>query len=230
LRRGCLAAAAVPALAVLAPAVAWQRRRLVRRRGRHVVLEGPARRHHVGLVEMWCILDVPFARLGTVVEALGGAAGEIAERLGCDLGVVGVIVGEEPLLTTLRPRQGDVAERFVRNLLAGESHRRPHLWLVLAPGSYLAEAVDPYRPLRLVAGELPSPLRQPALIRAGMLVTRQDGPAACRLELRLYGPVSELRWIVAASRPWLADVVDRRAASQMPARPPSRTEKSRLQR
>ena len=230
MRRGCLTAAAVPVLAVLAPAVAWRRRRLVRRRGEHVVLDGPARRHHDGLVELWCTLDVPFQRLAAVAEALGGAVGEVAERLGCDLGVVGVVETEEPLLATLRPRQGDVAERFVRNLLAGESHRRPQLWLALTPGSYLAEAIDPYRPFRLVAGELPSPLRQPALVRAGLLATRHDDPASCRLEFRLYAPVSELRRIVAASRPWLADVVDRRTASQTPARPPSRTEKSRLQR
>lgn len=162
-----------------------------------------ARRHHAGLVELSLDLDVPFPLLGAVVEALGGAAGEVAERFGLDLGVIGVVADEEPVLTTLRPRPADVAERFVRNLLAGESHRHPHLWLLLTPGSYLAEAVDPYRPMRLVSGELPSPLRQPARARAGLLVARRDEAVSCRLALCVYAPVADLRRALAMSRCWL---------------------------
>ena len=230
MRRGCLAVAAVPALAVLAPAVAWRQRRLVRRRGQEVVVTGLTRRHHAGLSELRCVVDVPFQRLVAVAEALAGAAGEVAEGLGCDLGVVGIVDREEPLLTTLRPRRGDVAERFVRNLLAGVHHRHPHLWLVLTPGCYLAETLDPYRPFLVTSGGLPSPLRRPGAVRAGLLVTREDDAASCRLEMTLYAPVSESRRIVAAVRRSLVDVVGGRAASQRPARPPSTTENSRLQR
>jgi hypothetical protein len=84
-----------------------------------------------------------------VVEALAGAAGEAAETIGLDVGVVGIVDGEEPLLMALRPRQGDVADRFARILLTGESHRHASLWLLLTPGAYLAEAVDPFQPFRL---------------------------------------------------------------------------------
>jgi hypothetical protein len=193
---------------VLAPAVAWRRRRLVRRRGRRVTLAALARRHHPGLVGLSLELHVPFLRLGAVAEALGGAAGEVAEGLGLDLGVIGIVAGEEPVLTTLRPRPVDVAERFVRNLLAGESHRRPHLWLALTPGSYLAEAVDPYQPLLLAAGELPSPLLRRARVRAGLLVARHDEVASCRLALCLYAPVADLRRALATSRRWLDGFAD----------------------
>jgi hypothetical protein len=220
----------VPALAVLAPAMAWRRHRLVRRRGRDVLMTGLTRRRHRGLVELRCRFDVPFQQLAVVTEALAGAAGEAAEALGLDLGLVGVVDRDEPLLTTLRPRRGDVAERFVRNLLAGESHRYPQLWLLLTPGSYLAEAVDPYRPFLVTRGDLPSPLRRPKLVRAGLLVTREDDAASCRLELALYAPVSDLRRIVGLVRPWLIEIVGRRTASAMPASPPSTTENSRLQR
>jgi len=191
-------------LALLAPAIALHRRRLVRRRGDTIVVGRPLRRRHGRVVELSTVVDVPFGRLREIAELLGGAAGELAEGLGLDLGVVGIIDGEEPVLTALRPRPGDVAERLVRDLLAGESHRRPNLWLALRPGAYLAEAVDPWQPFQLPADRPPAALERESLVLGGVLVTRHDGPSSCRIGLRCFGPAALLASAVRASRRWLA--------------------------
>lgn len=193
----------MPVIALLAPAIALHRHRLVRRRGDTVVVGRPSRRRRGRVVELSSVIDVPFGRLREVAELLGGAAGELAEALALDLGVVGIIDGEEPVLTTLRPRQGDVAERLVRDLLAGESHRRPNLWLALRPGAYLAEAVDPWQPFQLPADRTPAALERETLVRGGVLVNRRDGRSSCRIELRCFGPAAFLGTLVRISRPWL---------------------------
>jgi hypothetical protein len=51
--------------------------------------------------------------------------------------VVGVVAGEEPRLVAFAPRRDPVAGTFRDTLLAGESHRLPHLWLALEPGRFL---------------------------------------------------------------------------------------------
>lgn len=159
-------------------------------------------------MELSFVVDTPFGRLREVAEALGGAAGETAERLGLDLGLVGIVDGEEPVLTTMRPRRGDVAERLVRELLAGESHRRPTLWLALRRGAYLAEAVDPWQPFRLTPGRAPGPLERASVVDAGVLVIRRDSPASCRLELTCYGPTPLLRRILIDARRQLGGFVE----------------------
>lgn len=141
-KQGCLAVAAVPVLAVLAPIVALQRRAAQRRRGGAVRVR--VERSHAGAVVcVRCELDIPVARVHEIVTALAAAFGDAAVAAATTIGCAGIAPGEEPVLTALPPRRDAVAERVVLELTMGEAHRRPQLWLALAPAVFLAEIVEP---------------------------------------------------------------------------------------
>ncbi len=100
-----------------------------------------------GVPSLEVILTVPGSGFGQAARALaGGLAGVCARHRGM-IGSVTVVAGEEPALVSLAPRLDAVAQRLYGVLLAGESHRYPHLLLLLAPQVYLAQVIDPYSPL-----------------------------------------------------------------------------------
>lgn len=92
-------------------------------------------------------LAVPASPFGQAARALAGGLAEVCASHRGMLGSVTVVAGEEPALVSLAPRLDVVAERLYGILLAGESHRFPHLLLLLAPEVYLGQVVDPYSPL-----------------------------------------------------------------------------------
>lgn len=92
-------------------------------------------------------LAVPASSWGQAARVLAGSLAEVCSLHRGMIGSVTVVAGEEPALVSLAPRLNAVAERLHGILLAGESHRFPHLLLLLAPQVYLAQVVDPYSPL-----------------------------------------------------------------------------------
>jgi hypothetical protein len=203
-RRGCLALATVPLLAVAAPIVVWRRRVAVRRRGNLLILS--IRRRSFGKLErMECGLDSPLPRFGELVEAISGAVAEGASWAGRTVGCVGIVPGDEPVLVALAPGRDVVAARVRGTLDRGEAHRFPELWLTLPRGRYLAQLVNPYA---VFAGDEASIL---ALLRQREvgLVLRMEvvpGVASSRIVLTLYAPRPDLRKLFTLARRVLAEI------------------------
>jgi hypothetical protein len=92
-------------------------------------------------------LEVPAATYSLVARALAGSAAAVCASHRGFVGSVTLVPGEEPALVALAPQRDAIANRLLAVLMAGESHRAPHLLLLLKPGVYLAQVVDPYAPL-----------------------------------------------------------------------------------
>ena len=150
-------------------------------------------------------IAAPLARAGELAQALAGLVAEGAALIGLTVGWVGVVAGEEPVLVALAPQRDLVAPRFRDSLTSGAAHRRPNLWLTLAPGTYLASVVDPLRPfsgshaeiLSLVCGG-----------RAGHALASEltAGPAGVRITLALYAPRPELIRLLSLARKGLREL------------------------
>jgi hypothetical protein len=201
-RRGCVAVAALPVLALAAPVVAWRRRGAVRRRGERLALS-VSRGVVGGFARLRVKLDVPTHRLGEVAAALGGAVGEGACWAGRTVGCVGIVAGDDPVLVAVAPARDVVAARVRETLGRGRAHRRPELWLTLPDGRYLAEVVDPYSPF---ADEEPEIV---ALLRTGeaghaLRAEVSTAEASVVLALTLYAPRADLRKLFTLSRSVLA--------------------------
>lgn|GEM_PF-2220106 len=100
-----------------------------------------------GIPSLKVTLAIPASQYGQAARALAGSLAEVCTLHRGMIGSVTVVPGEEPALVSLAPRLDAVAERLHGILLAGESHRFPHLLLLLAPQVYLGQVVDPYSPL-----------------------------------------------------------------------------------
>lgn len=151
-------------------------------RPRAVVRRGLER----GLPYLAVTLDVPAAAYPQAARALAGSAAEVCACHRGTVGSVTVVAGEEPALVSLAPQRDAVANRVLGVLLAGESHRAPHLLLLLAPGVYLAQVVDPYAPLEATLDTV-----------AGMLAARRVS-LAVRLTVRPRRDAVEVEMVVVA--------------------------------
>lgn len=203
-RRGCLAIASLPFLAVTAPVVALRQYRALRRRGDRMLVA--FRRTAFGdLGRLRCELDVPSRRLPEIVEVLSGVVAEAAATVGLTLGCVGVVADEEPVLVALAPQRDLVAGRVRWALGAGEAHRHPQLWLTLRHGTYLAQVVDPYRPLKATEGAILALLRGERVAHA-LLTEVVPGPVSTLIALSLYAPRPVLRALFTMARSALGDL------------------------
>ena len=197
-RRGCVAIASLPLLAVTAPIVALRRNAAVRRRGERlpVIL---SRASFGELARVRCELDVPGGRLAEIAEALSGVVAEAAATLALTVGCVGIVPGEEPVLVALAPQRDLVAGRVRWALTAGDAHRFPQLWLALPPGTYLAQVVDPYAPFSAGEGVILGLLRQGRVAHA-LLTEVFPGPVSVRIVLSLYASRPFLRTLFSMAR------------------------------
>lgn len=174
-------------------------------------------------------IDAPVARAAELADALATVVAESAASIGLTVGWVGIVPGEEPVLVALAPQRDLVAPRFRDALASGAAHRRPHLWLSLAPGTYLASVVDPYRPFAGSDAEI-LPLVRGGRCRHALSSRLEPGPAGVRITLELYASRPELTRLLTLARSVLGEVPGWRAASPtVPARPSARVN-TRLQR
>ena len=197
-RRGCLAVASLPILALTAPVLAMRHYRAVRRRGDGVFL-AVERTRFGGLGRLRFVIDVPSRRVPEITEALSGLVAEAAATLGLTIGCVGVVTDEEPVLVALAPQRDLVAGRVRWALGAGEAHRHPQLWLALAQGTYLAQVVDPDVPFKGDASSLLGLLRGGRVARV-LLTTVNPGPVSTQIALDLYAPRPVLRTLLTIAR------------------------------
>jgi hypothetical protein len=203
-RRGCLALASFPLLAVAAPAVALLRRAALRRRG-DALLVGVRRTTLGEVTSLRCELDIPLGRLAEVSAAVSGLVAEGASLLGRTVGCIGIVPGEEPVLVALGPRRDTVAARVRTSLASGDAHRRPELWLALPPGVYLGEVVDPYAPFSGDESAIVRLLHDRGVCHA-LLTEVVAGAASARIVLTLYAARPELRKFLTLARSSLADL------------------------
>jgi hypothetical protein len=149
------------------------------------------RRHgRVGLLEL--DLEVASAGYRRLAGAVAWAVGVVCHEVGSTVGCVSIVGGEEPVFVSLAARRDVIAPRVAAILGAGESHRRPELFLVLERGVFLAQVIDPCRQVdatdealaRLVAG---------GLVRAALLLQVIPGARVAGVQLRVLAPFHELR-------------------------------------
>jgi len=203
-RRGCLALASFPLLAVAAPAVALLRRAALRRRG-DALLVGVRRTTLGEVASLRCELDIPLGRLAEVSAAVSGLVAEGASLLGRTVGCIGIVPGEEPVLVALAPRRDTVAARVRTSLASGDARRRPELWLALPPDVYLGEVVDPYAPFSGDESAIVRLLRDRGVGHA-LLTEVVAGAASARIVLTLYAARPELRKFLTLARSSLTDL------------------------
>jgi hypothetical protein len=154
-------------------------------------------------------LAVAAGRWPGVARSLAAAVAEAAQ--GSTLGHASLVAGEPPIVASFAGRRDVVAPRVLAALTAGEAHRRPALWVRLAPGAYLAEALDPELPL------VPGAAEVAALVRGGrataaLLTAAAPHRGDVALRLELYAPPVAARALLRIARRHLAPV--RPAASQ----------------
>ncbi len=134
-------------------------------------------------------LEFPARTYSRVARGLAGSAAEVCA---CHRGFVGsvtLVPGEEPALVALAPQRDAIANRLLAVLMAGESHRAPHLLLLLQPGVYLAQVVDPYAPLQGTLEEVAGMLAGGRVVLAARLsVCPQRGAVAVKLALLASDP------------------------------------------
>ncbi len=114
---------------------------------RKQALKGRVSAHGVSGALCWFgfELQVPYAELAAVARKLAGFLGLFWQGGGGAVGLVGLLPEEEPVLTSYAPRQDLIAHRFLSSTVENPTHTFPQLWLLLSPGVFLAQAVDPHR-------------------------------------------------------------------------------------
>lgn len=90
-------------------------------------------------------LQVPYPQLASVARQLAGFLGLFWQSAEGAVGVVGLLPEEEPVLASYAPRRDLIAQRFLTGTVENPTHTFPQLWLLLSPGVFLAQAVDPHR-------------------------------------------------------------------------------------
>jgi hypothetical protein len=209
-RRGCLAAATLSLVSVARAMRIWVRRTVSRERRGRLHLSW-SRRELGGVVHLGCEIEVSLQQAAEVMETVVALVAEAAAEIGLTVGWVGVVPGEEPLLVALAPKRDIVAPRF-RDALAGDvSHRRKHLWLALAPGTYLASVVNPYRPFAALEGEVAAMVRTGKVAHA---LTSEWARASTgiRIALGVYSSRPGLRTLLRLARKGLDDSRERPVA------------------
>lgn len=175
-------------------------------------------------------LEAPAARWGEVATAVSDAlVAVLAPGEPATVGRAGIVAGEPPILAAFSARREVVGPLLRDALTAGATHRRPHLWLLLPPGVYLAAAVDPYRPLE------PTPESLATIVAAGaarlaLVSEAVAGDAGVVLRLVLYGSPGGVRSAFRLVRRALGAPPGRQSASATAQQAPRSALKSRLQR
>ncbi|MFN3413176.1 MAG: hypothetical protein ACK42L_03850 [Thermoanaerobaculum sp.] len=90
-------------------------------------------------------LHVPYRELASVARRLAGFLGLFWQGSAGTVGFVGLLPEEEPVLVSYAPRKDLIAQRFLTSTVENPTHTFPQLWLLLPPGVFLAQAVDPSR-------------------------------------------------------------------------------------
>jgi hypothetical protein len=88
-------------------------------------------------------LQVPYPKLPLAARRLAELLGAWLEAEGQVVGWVGVYEDEPPKLLAFAPKQDLLAKHFLMATVENPGHLLPQLWLVLAPGTFLAQVVDP---------------------------------------------------------------------------------------
>jgi len=223
--RGC---ASLAAALLAAPLLKLRRRRASRLRGRGLRVT-VTRRRRGGAAWLAVSFDVPAERSAELARSLAAAVAAALAASGATVGIVGVVAGEAPLLGALAPRREVLAESFFRTLVAGGRQLRPSVWLALAPGLHLAQAVRPD------AGFSGSDKEIEALVAAGhasagLRVDVAPGFPARRTVLSAYGPVGVLRSALRQARQILRRLPGWDAARNPTATAPKAMVKTTLQR
>jgi len=157
-------------------------------------------RRRVGeLTALTLTVKAPWSRAAETIGAVTVRVTDALLSAGATVGIVGVVQGEEPVLVALAARRDLVAPRVRDALGEGETHRRRNLWLPLAPATYLATCVDPYRPFAGDDDEIA------AIVASGsaplVISTRAAADrAGLRIEIVGYGRRSGLRAFLSAAR------------------------------
>ncbi len=99
-------------------------------------------------------IRVPTRRTAPALREVAAAAARAAMSAGPTVGSVAVVPGEEPVLLAFAGSLPALAERVHAALREGPGRQRRTLWLSLAGGAYLADAVDPYAPFAGSDGDL----------------------------------------------------------------------------
>lgn len=151
----------------------------------------------VGVFEV--AVFVPRSRAGHLIDALCCTAGEVATVTGLNVASVGLVPGEPPRLAVRAPQRDLVADALETQLTATEVHRTPTLWLLLQPGTYVAEVLDPDSPLDPDDALIASWIDGGSVAGAARV---EIEPASYRLTARfvLYGPPLFLRRCVRVAR------------------------------
>jgi hypothetical protein len=161
-----------------------------------------------GIIRLCCTVQAPRELVGQVLDAVTAQLAEIIASIGLTVGIVGVVPGEEPVLTAFAPRRDLVAPR-IRDALGGRAaHWRRHVWLTMPDGTYLASVVDPYLPLEGSAEEVAGMVRN-GLIAHAFSGQLKGEPAGARLELDAYIRRKDLRKLLSLVRSGAAEVADR---------------------
>jgi len=102
LRRGgrCVAATAGQALGAGRILVSWSRSNLDK------------------IIRLCCTIEAPRARAGEALDVITAQLAGIIASIGLTVGVVGVVAGEEPVLTAFAPMRDLIAPR-IRDALGG---------------------------------------------------------------------------------------------------------------
>ena len=170
-----------------------------------------SRRRLGSVVRIRCDVDAQPASAAGAGVAVAAAVAEAAARLGLTIGSVGIVPGEEPHLVALAPRRDLVAPAVLDALAWRGGHPRPHLWLALPPGTYLASVVDPFRPF---AGgdEFVVGLVRSGAVRCALATERSGDAGVFRVRLACYCPRSDLGALVGFVRAGLESARERTAA------------------
>lgn len=169
-------------------------------------------------------LDFTAQDRARVTRSLAALAGGTAAACGGTVGCLRVVPGEEPVVFSLAARIDLVAESVMRELSAGTGRR---LWIVLEPGVYLAEVVDPLAPFGGSDEEIEA-LAARAGVRCVLALLSEPRRGGARLVAELFGRVDQMPGVLASARPSLRAARDELAASSnAPAAPKTRV-KTRL--
>jgi len=196
-----------PLVLAARPVVAWRQRR-AKRLGAGRILVSWSRSNLDKIIRLCCTIEAPRARAGEALDVITAQLAGIIASIGMTVGVVGVVAGEEPVLTAFAPMRDLIAPRIRDALGGGTAHLRRHLWLTLPGGTYLASVVNPYLPFEGSAEEVAGLLRA-GLVAQAFSGRMKVGPAGARFELDAYARRPDLRKLLSLVRNDPAEVVDR---------------------
>ena len=155
------------------------------------------------MVRLACELEAPPHRAPEAAAAVAAAVAEVAAALGVTVGSVGIVPGEEPRLVALAPRRDLIAPALLESLAPHPGHPPTHLWLALAPGTYLASVVDPFRPFAPGDGPVAGLVLSGAA-RCALLAERSLSVAGLGLRLVVYCPAGGVGPLLGSVRAGLA--------------------------